>query len=48
MPRIVIISVALSPKANYTDRGPPRTAKLVPKFVGRGCYVVSAEDPSSR
>jgi hypothetical protein len=40
--------VAVSPKANSTDRVKARPAKLVSTSVGRGCCVVSAADPYGR
>jgi hypothetical protein len=36
----------LSLRANYTDRR--LSAKLVPTFAYRGCYVVSVTDPYGR
>jgi hypothetical protein len=42
-------SVAFSPQANYTDRATAAlSAKLVPTFADRGCYVVSATDSYGR
>jgi hypothetical protein len=35
-------SVAFSPQANYTDRVPPRSAKFMRTFAGRGgCVVIT-------
>jgi hypothetical protein len=36
----------MSLRANYTDRR--LSAKLVPTFTDRGCYVVSVTDPHGR
>jgi hypothetical protein len=39
----------LTPRANYTNRGNLRlSAKLLPTFTDRGCFVVSAADPYDR
>jgi hypothetical protein len=38
----------LSPQANYTDRATAAVGEVVPTFVGRGCYVVSATDSHGR
>jgi hypothetical protein len=37
----------LSPQANYTDRATAAVGEVVPAFAGRGCYVVSATDPTA-
>jgi hypothetical protein len=37
-----------SPQVNYTDPATAAVGEVVPTFVGRGCYMVSAMDSHGR